>query len=139
MIKLSKMSDHALVLCSHLSASSQESRPAAQWASLSGMPEPTATKILKALCAGGICESKRGKDGGYRLSKPPAEVSFLHVIEAIDGPVRLSDCSAGALGCVRVGTCGAGQHVARLGEAIRSSMSGLTIDQIAHKGGKHVK
>jgi Rrf2 family protein len=140
MIKLSKMSDHALLLCSHLTTGG-ESLSAAQWAALSGVPEPTTTKILKALCVAKICESKRGKDGGYKLAKPGQAISFLSVVEAMDGPIRFSDCSVGARGCIRVDRCGASPHVLRIGHAIRASMSGLTIDQIAHSvtGGDHVQ
>lgn len=137
MIKLSKMSDHALVLCSVLAAAPGESLAAASWAKLSTLPEATTTKLLKKLCMAKICESKRGKEGGYRLARSAREVTFLHVVEAIDGPLRFSDCAIGDLGCRRSRGCGAKPHVIKIGGAIRSSLSSLTLIDIAQPGADH--
>ena len=51
------------------------------------LPERFLLQILRNLVTHGILESTRGVDGGYSLSRTPAEISLLDVIEAVDGPV----------------------------------------------------
>ena len=57
------------------------------------VPRAFLAKILRGLTIGGILTSTQGGAGGYRLSRPPRRVSFLDVIEAVDGPLHLSLCT----------------------------------------------
>lgn len=52
------------------------------------MPERFLLQILRVLVTHGILKSTRGVEGGYSLSRSPAEISLLEVIEAIDGPLE---------------------------------------------------
>lgn len=56
------------------------------------VPQDFLAKILKTLVNGGLVQSVRGARGGYRIARPAREISFLDVIEAIEGPVRLNVC-----------------------------------------------
>src|SRR4051794_26352160 len=53
-----------------------------------GTPERFLLKILKALVGVGMLRSVKGPGGGYALARPPAKVTLLEVVEAVDGPVR---------------------------------------------------
>ena len=57
------------------------------------LPREFLAKILKDLTVSGILVSFKGVAGGYRLARPPRKVSFLDVIEAVDGPMHLSLCT----------------------------------------------
>lgn len=56
------------------------------------MPREFLAKILKVLSAKGLVRSSRGAHGGYQLARPAREISFLEVIEAVEGPVQLNVC-----------------------------------------------
>jgi len=56
------------------------------------VPEDFLAKILKTLADAGLVLSQRGARGGYKLAKEPREISFLDVIEAVEGPVSLNIC-----------------------------------------------
>jgi Rrf2 family protein len=43
-------------------------------------------KVLKRLVQKGLLVSSLGLHGGYKLARPAREISFLDIIEAIDGP-----------------------------------------------------
>ncbi|MCP4570297.1 MAG: Rrf2 family transcriptional regulator [FCB group bacterium] len=60
------------------------------------VPREFLAKILKELTRAGILISFQGVTGGYRLSRPPREVSFLDVIEAMEGPVAVNLCVEGS-------------------------------------------
>ncbi|HYQ81257.1 MAG TPA: Rrf2 family transcriptional regulator, partial [Anaeromyxobacteraceae bacterium] len=50
-------------------------------------------------------KSSRGPHGGYALGRSPGEISFLDVIEAVEGPIALNVCLDGDDACGRSGTC----------------------------------
>jgi len=56
------------------------------------VPREFLAKILKVLAAKGLVRSSRGAHGGYQLARPPRDISFLEVIEAVEGPVQLNVC-----------------------------------------------
>lgn len=56
------------------------------------LPREFLAKILKVLSARGLVRSVRGAHGGYLLARPPSTISFLEVIEAVEGPVQLNVC-----------------------------------------------
>jgi Rrf2 family protein len=53
-----------------------------------GIPERFLLKVLKPLVSVRILRSVKGPNGGYRLAKPPAQISLLELVEAVDGPIR---------------------------------------------------
>jgi Rrf2 family transcriptional regulator, cysteine metabolism repressor len=81
---------------------------AARVADAQHIPVRFLENILNQLRLAGIVESVRGKEGGYRLSRPPQDLSVGEVIRLIQGPMSLIECAeAGAvpgcplrLGCV---------------------------------------
>src|SRR5712691_4205652 len=56
------------------------------------LPREFLAKILKVLAARGLVRSARGAHGGYQLARPARDISFLEVIEAVEGPVQLNVC-----------------------------------------------
>jgi Rrf2 family protein len=56
------------------------------------VPQDFLAKILKTLVEQGLTRSTRGAHGGYQLSRPAREISFLDVIEAVEGPVVVNVC-----------------------------------------------
>ena len=70
------------------------------------IPEDFLAKILKTLVDGALVRSVRGAHGGYALAKPSPDISFLEIIEAIDGPVQLNVClTEGKDGCGFTQSC----------------------------------
>jgi Rrf2 family protein len=69
------------------------------------VPEDFLAKILKTLVDHGLVRSTRGPHGGYALARPSSEVSFLDVIEAVEGPVAINVCLDGEDPCGKASTC----------------------------------
>jgi Rrf2 family protein len=66
--------------------------PARKIAKEMAIPVRFLPQVLGDLSRAGIVEARLGRAGGYRLSKPPAEVSLLDVIEAAEGDARRQTC-----------------------------------------------
>ena len=62
------------------------------------LPGTYLEQLMVPLRRAGIVQGVRGAKGGYSLSRPPAEIPVLAIIEALEGPLRLADCP-GASGC----------------------------------------
>ena len=69
------------------------------------VPEDFLAKILKTLVDQGLVKSSRGPHGGYALARAPDDISFLDVIEAVEGPVALNVCLDGDDACGRSSSC----------------------------------
>jgi FeS assembly SUF system regulator len=91
MLKLSKLTDYAVVVLVRLSEESGI-QTSGGIAAATGVPEPTVAKVLKIMATAGLVLSHRGARGGYRLARPLGVISIAEVIMAIDGPIALTAC-----------------------------------------------
>lgn len=57
-----------------------------------GLPDPYLEQLLGSLRRAGLVKTVRGPQGGYQLSKPSQEITMRHIIEAMEGPLSLSEC-----------------------------------------------
>lgn len=73
-------------------------------AACEGIPDDYLAKIMRSLVVGELVRSTRGPRGGYRLARPPADLTILDVIEAVDGPIAINECLE-ATGCPKLGAC----------------------------------
>ena len=91
MLKLSKKTDYAIILLSHLG---EEKFPvsAQEVATHYKLPYPMVANILKQLVSSGLIESTRGKHGGYVLAKPTNEINLAEIIMVTDSPFNLVEC-----------------------------------------------
>ncbi|MFB3819223.1 MAG: Rrf2 family transcriptional regulator [Candidatus Methylomirabilales bacterium] len=69
------------------------------------VPPRFLAKIFQALAKAGVVKSHRGAKGGFSLARPAAEITIRDVIEAVEGPVFLNVCLAGAGDCSRDHIC----------------------------------
>ncbi len=105
-MQLSRKADYALRAVKHLST-----LPKGKLASINiiataeVIPREFLAKILKDLTRSSILMSFQGVTGGYRLAGAPKDVSFLDVIEAIEGPIHINLCTEGACGCDQSEEC----------------------------------
>ena len=71
----------------------EQALPAARLAEFHDVPPAYLAKALQGLTAAGITESHPGPRGGYRLARPPAEVTLLQVVLAVDGSDTAFQCT----------------------------------------------
>jgi Rrf2 family protein len=58
------------------------------------IPKKFLDAILGELRNAGFVQSRKGKDGGYRLAKPAADIKIGHVIRVLDGPLAPIACAS---------------------------------------------
>ena len=128
MLRMSKLTDYGLVLLTHMAqAGAPEVLTAHELAAASKVPLPTVSKILKELSRAGVVISHRGRRGGYALAKPAEQISVAAVIEALEGPVALTECSVTDGGCSLEADCLAKSHWGPISRAIQRTLSRLPL------------
>ena len=128
MLRLSKLTDYAVVVLVRLSRGGEAVLTSPGIAASTGIPEPTVAKVLKALACSGLVASQRGAHGGYRLMRPLGAIPIADVIEAIDGPIALTACVDGGTGvCEAERICPMRGRWDPVNEAIHQALTNITL------------
>lgn len=132
MLKLSKLTDYAVVVLSQMAQRPGECVSATELAQAALLPEPTVAKILKALTRADILASHRGAQGGYTLDRPADAVSVADIVTALDGPVALTACVDGQEGgCSVEALCPMRGGWDKVNRAVREALEGVSLADIA--------
>jgi Rrf2 family protein len=92
------------------------------------LPEPFLAQILRLLVRAGLVTSKKGVGGGFAMARKPADISFLEVLEALEGPVAVNRCQSPIEFCEQQGHC-AMEHVwGRAQEALLEVLRESTLE-----------
>ena len=127
MLRISKLTDYGTVVLAHLAGESDAVCSAADVAAATGIALPTVSKLLKSLARAGLVTSTRGANGGYQLARAPAEISAASVIDALEGPVSITECSANDSHCDYEEVCSVGTAWQRINVAIRRSLDEVSL------------
>ncbi len=130
MLRISKLTDYGTVVLAHLAAHQSSVCSAADVAQATGIAPPTVSKLLKLLARAELVISTRGANGGYRLARPPQEISAADVIDALDGPVSITECSATDGDCEHEDVCTVGGAWQRINVAIRRALRDVTLNDL---------
>jgi FeS assembly SUF system regulator len=131
MLRISRLTDYATVLLAALAGEPGRVRTATALADETHIAAPTVSKLLKQLQRAGLVTSTRGQHGGYQLSRPPAQISAATILDALEGPVALTDCAAGHGNCEIEDSCRVSRVWQRLNLAIRRALYDVTLAQLA--------
>ena len=129
MLRMSKLTDYATVILSHLSDADGALHTATDIADRTGLGRPTVSKLLKAMTRAEIVTSVRGPHGGYRLARSAEEIS-ADVIDALEGPVAITACSSTEVGCDLEPVCRVGSAWQRINLAIRVALRDVSLAQL---------
>ena len=131
MLRISRLTDYATVLLAALASDPARVQTATALAEQTHIAAPTVSKLLKQLQRAGLVVSTRGLHGGYHLARPAAQISAAAILDALEGPVALTDCAAGQGHCEIEESCRVGRVWQRLNLAIRRSLNDVSLAQLA--------
>ncbi len=131
MLRLSKKTDYALIAMKHL-ALKRGSSSAREIAEAYDIPIELMAKVLQRLTRRGLLVSQQGTRGGYQLARAAIAMSVADVIQAIDGPVAVTACSAHADRCGQFAKCNVRDPLWRVREIILSALATCTVSELAN-------
>ena len=128
MIRLSRLADYGVVMMSHIATCADDMHTAHAVAGATRIPEPTASKILKALVRAELLDSHRGASGGYTLARQPDDIPITEIIIAVDGPIALTSClDAEGSDCSLVPTCPTRTNWQKINDAIHRALDEVSL------------
>ena len=130
MLRLSKKADYALMAMAHL-ALKPGSASAREIAEEYEIPTELMAKVLQRLARQGLLTSQQGARGGYMLARTATGISVADVIQAIDGPVTVTACSAHGDRCGQFAKCNVRDPLWRISDIIVSALSKTMVSELA--------
>ena len=133
MLRLNRMTDYAILVLGALARRHGETLASGHLAQLTKLAQPTVAKVLKMLLAVELVETQRGVRGGYRLMKTSAHISLVDIVEAIEGPIAVTDCIEGARQpCPASNYCCMRNHWNHVNFAIRRALMDVTLEDLTN-------
>jgi Rrf2 family protein len=90
------------------------------------IPKALAAKLLSEAASAGLLKGTTGPGGGYRLARPPEEISLMEVVELFERPMAESPCPFGPGWCGKGEPCPLHNDFEKLETKIRSFLEGTS-------------
>ena len=131
-MRLSHLADYAVVLMTAAARRDAGQRlSATELAGETGVPLPTAQKLMGQLAACGLLSSARGAGGGFALARPASDISLADIVEAVEGPIAMTVCSEGRSDCALDAHCRVKPHMGLVGNAVRGALGAVRLTELA--------
>lgn len=127
MIRIGKLTDYAFILLGQMAREKSAVHAAAELSARSGIALPTVSKVLKMLARAGVARSVRGSHGGYALADLPEHLSVARIIDAMEGPIALTDCAITESHCQQAASCGVRGHWSIINQALSTALDAVTL------------
>ncbi len=130
MLRITRLTDYGTVVLAHLANDNSDLSSATEVAAATGLGLPTVSKLLKMLAKCDLVTSTRGAQGGYRLARDASEISTADVIDALEGPVSITECSGHDSHCDFESICNVGSAWQRINIAIRRTLDDISLSDL---------
>lgn len=130
MLRVTKLTDYASLVLTLLAADPTRVHSAAELAAHAHLEPPTVSKLLKALAQAGLVTAFRGASGGYRLARPASEISLIAIVEAIEGPLGMTECSLHDGDCGIQDHCGVRANWRRVNDVVADALRSVSLAQM---------
>ena len=130
MLRITKLTDYATIVLTTLADAPIRVHSATDLAERARLELPTVSKVLKPLAHAGLVTSFRGANGGYRLARPPNQISLIEIVEAIEGRLGVTECSGEHSSCEHEPHCGVQSHWRRINDVISDTLRGVSLAEM---------
>ena len=134
MLKVTRLADYAVSIIFAFSGSEKEILSSQDIIEKTKLHKATVNKLLAQLVKTNFLEPFRGTKGGYRLKKSLDNISIRELIEAIEGPVLLTDClNKNANNCNLFNVCNTKSIWSFVNTEINNTLENIKIKDIKSK------
>jgi FeS assembly SUF system regulator len=133
-MRLTHLADYAVVMMTAAARREGGSRlSAAELSGETGVPLPTAQKLMGKLAAAGLLTSVRGAGGGFTLARGIGDISLADIVEAVEGPIAMTQCAGSdeASDCALDAHCRVKPHMGIVGDAVRGALDAVSLEQLS--------
>lgn len=130
MVRITKLTDYAMVVLALMAAQPLRLFQAREIAEQTTLPPTTVSKLLKNLTKNKFLRSERGAAGGYRLEVDPEQISIADLIDALEGPLAITECNLGHDHCRSETHCSLRTPWIRINHIITRALASITLSDL---------
>ena len=132
-MKLSTRGKYGLYAMYYLAQHSGEGPQPLQNIATIGVPKLYLEQLLGNLRREGLISSVRGAQGGYQLARDASEITLLDIVDAMEGPIELSECASAEGNCHKSGTCPVRWVWQRVTESINQELEKIKLSDMLNQ------
>ncbi len=91
-------------------------------------PFDTTAKVMQLMNTAGILHSQKGVKGGYTIAVDLSQVSYMQLVELIEGKSFMMDCHEGP--CELLHSCNITQPIRRLNDYLINIFNALSLNEL---------
>ena len=131
MMRINKLTDYSIVIMTEIAAmGSTQVHTAKEISKRANIPLPTVTNLLKKLSNEGLLISQRGNQGGYALAESSTTISIASIIESIEGPIALTECSTNECACSYESKCSVEVPWQKINKTVKSALEEIKLNEM---------
>jgi len=130
MFRMSKLTDYGTVVMTYLARDPSRAHSAHEVAQAVHVSLPTTSKLLKHMAKTGLVTSTRGTKGGYVLARDPGAISMAQIIQALEGPIGLTECSTAPGVCEQESGCSVRGNWQRINRVVVNALEHVSLAQM---------
>jgi len=133
-MRLTHLADYAVVILSAAARRPHGERlSTSDLAAETGVPLPTAQKLMGRLAVAGLLTSSRGQQGGFTLARTATDISLADIVEAVEGPIAMTQCGGSdePSDCALDAHCRVKPHMGLVGQAVRGALNAVSLQELA--------
>lgn len=127
-LELTRRADYAVRAMLALATRDGELVSGGRIAAAMGIPPRFVAQVMSDLATAGLVTARMGRRGGYVLARPPAEISMLAIVEAVEGDSRRRTCVLRSVPCSPEGRCAVHDMFAAAQDALLDRLATATLD-----------
>ncbi len=130
MLRVTNLTDYATVVLTVLAARPGDVLSATELAERAGLEATTVSKLLKPLAQAGLVYGLRGVNGGYRLARDATHITLVEIVEAMEGPLAMTECSLHDGQCGIAQSCGVRANWRRINDVVADALRGVSLAEM---------
>lgn len=130
MLRVTRLTDYATLVLTVMAGAPEALHSATGLAERARLEPTTVSKLLKTLAHAGLVAGQRGVHGGYRLARQPATITLMEIVEAMEGPLGMTECSVHEGQCGIQDHCGVRANWRRVNDVVAEALRSVTLAQM---------
>ncbi len=130
MMRISKLTDYGVIIMAFMAGDPLRLFQAKELAKQTTIAEPTVSKLLKKLTKNKLLHSARGSQGGYILALEPKEITIAMLVNALEGPIAITECNLGHDYCSSATECSVKTPWMQINDAITNTLKSIKLNDL---------
>lgn len=134
MVRITKLTDYGVVIMAFMASSPSRLFQTKEIAEHTHIAPPTVSKLLKKLTKSKLLASERGTNGGYLLACEPKNITIAELVNALEGPIAITECSMGHDYCASAPNCSIKTPWLQINHAITNALQSIKLFDLTQLG-----